>query len=224
MDTVYHDEIIRLALGRLLPEADLQAIYQANIGQDGLAGLLFHPEYHFDGNDFATPQRYIEAQRQEAVEALLRGDRAASLAALGRLLHARQDFYAHSNWIPLWAAARGGVAHCTLEALPLCLDPESVAGLQAGSATWWDNLFYVLYRIPLIGPWIRRLYLPPGSHEAMNIDNPGRGPLFPFVMEAAIRHTRLEFDQLCEAVERRGGPAALARLLPQGSDVASSIQ
>ena len=37
--------------------AALRTIFEANIGQDRLAGILWHPEYHFDGNHFATPQR-----------------------------------------------------------------------------------------------------------------------------------------------------------------------
>ncbi|MBA3531475.1 MAG: hypothetical protein H0T73_06085 [Ardenticatenales bacterium] len=221
MDTIYHDQIIRAALGDLFKEADLRAIFQANIGQDRLASILWHPEYHFDGNDFLTPQCYIEAERQQAVDAILKKrDRQAALDAFGRLLHARQDFYAHSNWIPLWAEQQGGVEKCRDEAIELCLDPTAVPTLRAGTAEVLDILLYLLYRIPLVGPWIKHLYLPPGSHEAMNIDDPSRGPLFPFVMAAAIKHTRLEFEQLREALEAAGGAEAVALL--RGEHSASS--
>lgn len=49
---------------------------------------------------------------------------------------------------------------------------------------------------PLYGRRHRRYRLPVNDHEAMNLDNPGRGPLFPFAAAAAVEHNRWELDML----------------------------
>ena len=173
MNARYHVEITQTALATAFSESDLQVIIRANLGQDRLPNLLGHPEIHFDGSQFAAAQHYIHAQRKLAVEAIVqRADRLAALQAFGRLLHGRQDFYAHSNWVRLWVEQQGGLDSCTPDQIEVCLDPLSVPQLISGvgSARRW-----VLYRIPVVGPLVKRFYLPPDSHEAMNLDHPGRG-------------------------------------------------
>lgn len=211
MDARYHVQITRQALAGRFAESDLQAIIRANLGQDRLSNLLGHPEIHFDDSAFDAGERYIARQRREAVAALAqRGDRPAALAAFGRLLHGRQDFYAHSNWVRLWIDNHGGIAQCSPDQVEICVDPLIVPQLISGVGSVWD---FVLVRLPLLGGWVRRHLVPHDSHEVMNLDHPGRGPLFPFAMAAAIKHTRLELDLLLSLLREFGGEPAAQRFL-----------
>lgn len=203
----YHAEIVHTALGAHFSPADIEMITAANLRLDVLAGQIGHPEYHFDDSAFAAGEAFIRQQRQAVVDAVRRGDRAAALAAFGRLTHTRQDFYAHSNWVRRWVESQGGVEHCQPGATPLCLDPVPVPGLISGRSSIF---LYIVHHLPLLGPLFKRLYMPPQSHEAMNLDHPGRGPLFAFAMAAAIAHTRLEWTQTMAALESAGGAAAAA--------------
>ena len=213
MDARYHAEITRQALAGQFDEAALQAIIRANLRQDRLANLVGHPEIHFDASAFAAGERYIAQQRQEAVAALVtRNDRPAALAAFGRLLHGRQDFYAHSNWAALWVAAHGGLERCAPEQIEPCLYPLAVKGLVSGKGS---VVHFLACRVPLYGRWHRRRLLPADDHEAMNLDNPGRGPLFPFAVAAAVKHSRLELDVLLWFLEETGSNRVVLRLLNQ---------
>ncbi len=207
----YHVEIVHTALGAHFSPADIEMITAANLGLDVLAGQIGHPEYHFDDSAFAAGEAFIRQQRQAVVDAVRRGDRAAALAAFGRLTHTRQDFYAHSNWVRRWVESQGGVEHCQPDATPLCLDPVAVPGLISGRSSIF---LYIVHHLPLLGPLFKRLYMPPQSHEAMNLDHPGRGPLFAFALAAAIAHTRLEWTQTMAALESAGGAAAAAFFAP----------
>lgn len=194
MDARYHVEITRQALTGRLDEIGLQVVVRANLGQDRLATLLGHPEIHFDASAFAAGERYIAQQRRLAVSALLeREDRLAALTAFGRLLHGRQDFYAHSNWAALWVEKHGGLGQCMPEQIEPCLDPLAVDGLVSGAGSAFH---FLACRVPLYGRWHRRHMLPPDDHEAMNLDHPGRGPLFAFAMAAAVKHSRWELELL----------------------------
>jgi hypothetical protein len=211
MDARYHIEITRQALAGRFDEAALQVIIRANLGQDRLANLLGHPEIHFDDSAFAAGERYITEQRQQSVAALMvRDDRPAALAAFGRLLHGRQDFYAHSNWVQLWSENCGGATNCTPDQVEICFDPVVVSQLISGTGSAWH---FVAVRVPLLGRLARRYLIPAGSHEVMNLDHPGRGPLFPFAVAAAIKHTQLELDQLLSLLRQAGGEPAVQRFL-----------
>lgn len=201
MDSRYHVEIVRAALAGQFSAVDLQRIIRANLAQDRLATLIGHPEIHFDDNEFVASEQYLRGQRQQAVLAAVRGARAAALDAFGRLLHGRQDFYAHSNWVPLAVGERGGLALCAPEEVPLCLDPTADARLRSGRGVVWH---YLAVRVPLVGGWVERRLIPADSHERMNLDNPRRGPLFGYAMNAAIRHTRLEWETLAAALAHAG--------------------
>ncbi len=213
MDARYHVEITRQALAGQFDEAAMQAIIRANLDQDRLATLLGHPEIHFDASAFMAGEAYIAEQRRLALSALIdREDRPAALAAFGRLLHGRQDFYAHSNWAALWVDAHGGLERCTPEQIEPCLDPLTVPGLVSGKG---NVLHFLACRVPLYGRWHRRHLLPADDHEAMNLDNPGRGPLFPFALAAAVKHSRLELEMLLRMLHGKGGIAAAQRMLSQ---------
>lgn len=206
MEAQYHRQMIHQALAPHFAPADLETIIQANLGQDSLRGLL-NPLYHFDNSLFAPCEAYVAQQRQTAVIACTQQqNRPAALQAFGRLLHGRQDFYAHSNWVSLWVAAQGGPANCHPADIPICPDSTAVPGLISGRAA---IPLYLLYRIPLFGRLLRRLYFPPDTHDAMNLDDPGRGPLFPFALAAATKHTQAELDLLLAELHAAGGETAV---------------
>lgn len=206
----YHVRITTEALHHLLGPGSLAAIVRANLGQDRPDRLVGHPEIHCDDSAFAATERYIAHERALAVRASSAGDRPAALRALGRLLHSRQDFYAHSNWVAIWAAQHGGVAQCEAQDVDLCTDPLAVPGLISGRGNVFE---YLAVRAPLAGRLYRRFLLPNTSHEAMNLDDPSRGPLFPFAVAAATRHSRLELDLLLQAIEQVAGADAGAFFL-----------
>lgn len=202
--------MLQTVLGSLFNPADLALITAANLGQDRLWGQI-HPEYHFDNCYFVAGEQYVAAQRWQIITILTTsGDRRAALQALGRLLHARQDFYAHANWVALWVAECGGLTAVSPEDTPICPDPTAVPGLISGRGS---IPLYVLYRIPMLGSLIRRIYFPPDTHEAMNLDHPGRGPLFAYAMAAATRHTQVELDIVLAELGQMGGETAVTHFL-----------
>ena len=99
MDAPYHREILQKALGERVSPRALEAITAANLNQDSLAGLL-RPEFHFDDSQFDQSLAYVEECRAAGGRAV---DPAEAWAAFGRLTHSVQDFYAHSNYVQLWA-------------------------------------------------------------------------------------------------------------------------
>ena len=99
----YHIEICELALGSFFSPRALKVIITANLAQDGLCGQIGHPEYHFDNNAFEAGNAYLESQRQIVCEVISnQSETILAWKAFGRMTHAVQDFYAHSNYIFLW--------------------------------------------------------------------------------------------------------------------------
>lgn len=196
MKAHYHIQITETALGPQLSQQALQAIVRGNLMQDGLTGLLFHPEYHFDDNRFQAGEAYLAAQRRQVHSALLEGDLAKAWLAFGRLSHAAQDFYAHSNYTQLFLEAH-------LTSVPEDIDPLHPAvmnspRLRSGQVHWgWEILLHLL---PNIADRLRS-HIPAGSHASMNLDHPGRGPFFAFAVQAAIKRTIYEFNGLMEPVD-----------------------
>ena len=196
MKAHYHIQITETALRPHLSQRALQSVVRGNLMQDGLTGLLFHPEYHFDDNRFQAGEAYLAAQRRLAQSALLDGDLARAWQAFGRLSHAAQDFYAHSNYTQLYREA-----HPT--SLPEEIDPLdppilNSPRLRSGQVHWgWEILLHLLpgvaYRL--------RSRIPAGTHASMNLDHPGRGPRFAFAVEAAIKRTAHEFNALLESLD-----------------------
>lgn len=210
MEAQFHREMINQVLSPYFTPADLARITAANLGQDKLLGQL-RPVYHFDDSLFAEGEQYVAEQRRQAVVAVVeKEDRGAALDAFGRLLHARQDFYAHANWVRLWATEQGDLTGIRPEETPICPDATAVPGLISGTGS---IPLYILYRIPLLGRLARRLYFPPHTHEAMNLDYPGRGPLFAYALAAATKHTQVELDLLLAKLSEAGGETAVAHFL-----------
>jgi len=101
MKARFHIQMTRSALRGLNSDC-IQKVIDANLGQDAVVGGVFVPEYHFDDCCFREGLGYLSEQRkiigrncsERGCEGL-----DAVLAALGRILHAIQDFYSHTNWV-----------------------------------------------------------------------------------------------------------------------------
>ena len=212
MEAKYHRHMLTQVLQPYFNQPDLDTIIRANLRQDWPRGQL-HPEYHFDNCAFAAGEAFVSQQRQAARSALSAKNREAALAALGRLLHARQDFYAHSNWVRLWTMQRGGLSACLPEHIEICPDPLAQPDLVSG---YGSIPLYLLYRVPLLGRFVKTFYFPADSHEAMNLDAPRQGPLFDFAMAAATKHTRFELECLLVEIAEEGGETAVTYFLGSG--------
>ncbi len=190
----YHRKILEDTLRERFSPHALEVIIEANLGQDNLAGLVGHPEYHFDDNAFEAGNAYIESQRG-IIRRVLREGGAPEEAwrAFGRLTHAAQDFYAHSNYVRLWTARltpQQSIAGMR-EIDPLDEDILADKGLRSGKVYWLEVISF----IPALRPLAARM-LPSNSHAAMNLDSPARGPLFPAALHAARKRTLHELEHL----------------------------
>jgi hypothetical protein len=202
MDAIYHRQILERALGGRISPRALEAIYRANIGQDGLRGLFTHPEYHFDENAIAESLAYIEESRAIAARAETPTE---AWAAFGRLSHAVQDFYAHSNYVRLWEERLDG-QHPPSDAID-GLDPSLLKHPRLMTCrVYWP--LEALYFIPGLGPLVKP-WFPKDSHAQMNLDNPRTGPLFPYAMEAAVQRTLAEFERTLAAMGEERGEEAI---------------
>ena len=190
----FHVEIMHLALDDIFSPPALDKIIKANLYQDRLRGQIGHDEYHFDNNAFDKSYAYIEEQRALTVSSLMKKDAPLAWSAFGRLTHTAQDFYAHSNYIDMWRARQpGGVTPPEVEPM----DPELIhaPALRSGKVYLLEVLTFVLPLKPLIMP-----LLPRDAHAWMNIDSPERGPNFPYVFQAAVKRTKVEFQRTTQGL------------------------
>ncbi|MEW5867795.1 MAG: hypothetical protein AB1894_00855 [Chloroflexota bacterium] len=193
MQARYHTEITTQALEQHFSPAALRTIIAANLGQDGLRGQTGHPEFHFDESCFAGGEAYMQQQRQLAIEALQQDRAEPAWQAFGRLIHAAQDFYAHSNYVRLWLAKHEAPEQPATEAI----DPLDAAILNDPALTS-GRLYYpweVLSFVPGLMALMQRL-LPADSHARMNLDAPQRSPLFAYACAAARKRSQHEFERL----------------------------
>ncbi len=202
MEAIYHRQVLERALGGHVSPLALEAIYQANVGQDKLSGLISHPEYHFDDNGIPQGLAYIEECRALAAHARSPAD---AWAAFGRLTHAAQDFYSHSNYVALWTERYNG-QRPSIEAVD-GLDPTLLKHPRLMTCHVYLPLD-VLYFFPGLGPLVKIL-LPKDSHAWMNLDNPKTGPLFPYSLEAAVQRTVAEYERTLAVMGEERGEAAV---------------
>ncbi|TAK13271.1 MAG: hypothetical protein EPO32_05975 [Anaerolineae bacterium] len=195
MKKIYHEQLCQESLGEFFSPAALAVITAANTGQDAiLRGFFAHPEFHFDESKFDLGWAYVESQRRIVREVLAgEGPAAEAWAAFGRLLHAVQDFYAHSNYTRLWAA------HYTEDDLP---PPAQFDGMNDQLIHNPDlrsgNVYYPLELLTFFDrtrDWATPR-LPADSHANMNLDYPARGPLFWYAMEGARQRSAHELQTL----------------------------
>ncbi|MBN2503641.1 MAG: hypothetical protein JXB38_22890 [Anaerolineales bacterium] len=194
----YHAQIIQQALGETFSPRALETITAANLRQDDfLTGQIGHPEYHFDANRFAESYAYIEAQRAIILDMFNGGGEVVpAWEAFGRLTHTAQDFYAHSNYVRMW------VGRFPEGELP---GPEQIEALDETLLDSPDLRSGEIYAIevlayfPVLRPLMLRL-LPKDAHGHMNLDDPSKGPLFPYAIAAAVKRTTHEYATVAEAL------------------------
>jgi hypothetical protein len=187
----FHIEMLHLALDDVFSLRALEKIIEANLYQDRLRGQIGHDEYHFDNNAFDKSYAYIEEQRALIVSSLMANEAPSAWSAFGRLTHTAQDFYAHSNYIDLWLARQQGrVASAPSEVDPMDPDLINTRALRSGKVYALEVLTF----IPLLEPLARSL-LPRDAHAWTNIDSPVRGPTFSYGFQAAVKRTKIEFEQ-----------------------------
>ncbi|MCG2768069.1 MAG: hypothetical protein L6435_06745 [Anaerolineae bacterium] len=207
----YHRSITHTALAAHFSDAALDEIVAANLAQDAwIYQLGTKAHYHFDNNGIAEGLSYIEElHRTIAALAEEAGGGQVQRVAFGRLCHAAQDFYAHSNYVDLWLAGNGGlVSTVPSEIDGLDQDLLSHPDLRTGTAVVWRDWIYHFW---FAAPLARRIPPRPGSHQAMNLDSPEKGPRFDYAVEAAVQRTLYEYTRAADAILRTRGKQALVR-------------
>ena len=116
--------------------------------------------------------------------------------AFGRLLHTAQDFYAHTNYVYLWAGRYNGSLPSPKQIEPL--DPALLASPDLHTVRSYPPLGY-LANLPLLGRSVFP-FLPPDAHGRMSLDASWSGPLFPYAMAAATRRSVYEFNKTLELI------------------------
>ncbi len=220
MDSRYHEEITRWALEAHFVPQVLVEVVRANLGQDALRYQLGrHPHFHFDNNRISEGNAYVESQHAEILElAKEDGGGSRQRRALGRLLHAVQDFYAHANYVDLWLARyeRPDGSYPPPDAIdPLHPALITHPDLITGTFVFWRD---IIYYVPLLGALARRIWVHPTSHEAMNLDSPRQGWRFDYAYAAARTRTLHEWRRAANAVRQAGGQDAIAALTGIGRE------
>jgi hypothetical protein len=191
----YHRSITSRALSPHFGPGALETVILANLGQDFILYQIGHDYFHYDSNTFAEGDAYLARLRHSIVDALQRGDAVAARKSFGKLTHAAQDFYAHSNYIALWRDNHP-------EAAPDEIDPL-LAPLLTDSRLHSGRIYYpleIFAFIPLLEPYVAPM-LPRDSHALMNIDDPSRTN-FEYAFAAAVKRTELEFERLCDGLSQ----------------------
>jgi hypothetical protein len=196
MIAVYHRLILERAMDKKVSQRALKQIIAANLKQDAWYYQIIHPHFHFDNDAFETGNAFVASQRKTVIKALKNKDPFAAWKAFGRLSHAAQDFYAHSNYVALWLSGYGESDPSPEKIDPL--DPALLASSELKSGHFYLP-FELLYFIPAIRkqilPW-----LPRNSHAWMNIDEPSRSN-FDYVMTAAIKCTLIEYELIAKSLD-----------------------
>jgi hypothetical protein len=188
----FHIEMTRLAVGEQFSSNALEKITDANLYQDRLLGQIGHVEYHFDGNAFEKSYAYVEEQRALTVSSLMANDALSAWSAFGRLTHAVQDFYSHSNYVDLWLSCQpDGVIPTPSEIDPV--DPDLINTLALRSGTIYLPL-EAFYHFHILRPLLLRI-LPRDSHAWMNLDSPAQGSNFAYAFQAGLKRTKIEFEK-----------------------------
>jgi hypothetical protein len=161
-----HEHITVDALsGEAIPYCALSIIAAANTWQDWteyvpstnppfnrlIANPNYDPSHHFDRAGVEDPYRiesrrafkmgaeYVFSQREIAVQQVRAGNAVNALTAIGRALHALQDFYSHSNFIELSVVERAEVEQALQN--PAMIDPMNAAEFAKLTITGYDRRF-----------------------------------------------------------------------------------
>jgi hypothetical protein len=187
-----HEEMTREALVSFFSPRALDIIIAANRKQDALSSQIGHDEYHFDNNSIDKGFRYIIEQRGFVIASLLSPGVLSAWIAFGKLIHTAQDFYAHTNYIPMWLDQFDGTPPDPPDVDPMQTSLVKSPVLHSGKIYFpMDALYFV--------PFFRKLslsFLPHDSHGKMNLDSPKQGTRFAYARAAAIKRTAYEFELL----------------------------
>lgn len=214
MKAQYHRSITTQALQSHVSPRALKAILRANLAQDGLRYQFGHDHFHFDSNRFDESNAYIEEQRDLVRESLERNDVDSAWRAFGKLTHSVQDFYAHSNYVPLWLDLFDGATPPP----PPEVDPASPQILQ-GPHIRSGRLYYPFEALTFI-PFIGRVFvplMPADSHAKMNHDAPGNSPLWDYIFHASVKRTFLEFERTLALIPQHLQPLFIGQQLTANS-------
>ena len=189
-----HKEMTHEALAAHVSPRALEVIIAANCKQDSLRGQIGHDEFHFDNNAIDQGQRYINEQRGFVMASLLLGGVISAWIAFGRLTHAAQDFYAHTNYVSMWLDAheQNGTPPAPTEIDPVQKSLIESPKLHSGKVYLPIDVLYFI-------PFLRKLslaLLPRDSHGWMNLDSPKQGLRFEYARAAAVKRTQYEFEVL----------------------------
>jgi hypothetical protein len=195
MRRIYHQRILEQALGRQVSKQALDIMIAANLGQDALRFQFGHEHFHYDSNTFASGDAYVNSQRAMIPPALQKAQPQAAWQAFGRLSHAVQDLYAHSNYVDLWLEKFKELDPGPEQIDPLNVEILSDPRLHSGKPYFF---FDALLFFNLLTPGLLKL-APLNSHTRMNIDGPDRVN-FPYAYAAAVKRTQIEFSQALDSL------------------------
>jgi hypothetical protein len=200
MRQTFHRVITTQALGNIFSPKAMDVIVCANLGQDHwIRGQFGHPEYHFDNNKLTESQAYIDWNRSLIKPALETKNAPAAQTAFGRLIHAAQDFYAHSNYVAIWMERFNHQVLSSAEAVePMVMSILEDRHLHSGK---------VVLALEFINkiPGLKKIilpFMPLNTHARMNLDSPERGPLFEYAYAAALQRTGVEFKLASDDLSR----------------------
>jgi hypothetical protein len=206
VEAIYHQQVLQRAVGGRVSQRALENMTAANLDQDSLRGLL-RPEYHFDNSLFEQSLAYMDSMRAKGAAS----ERpAVAWDAFGRLSHAAQDFYSHSNYVALW-----------LERFPPGQWPPAILidgldGQLLGHPRLFTGHIYLPLEALCLFPFLRRFvrtFLPRDAHAWVNLDSPETGPMFAYSLEAAVQRTTAEFERTLAAIGEAGDQARMTAFL-----------
>jgi hypothetical protein len=190
MKSIYHKEITGKALRPHFSGKALKEIVRANILQDRIQYQLGHDHIHFDNSAFSASFKYLAQQKVHLKSSILGGDYTEARKALGRMTHSWQDFYSHSNYVKLWLEQYGWHAPGMITAN----DPDIINHPWLKSGKIYGILEFAAM-LPGFS-WFLAGLMPEDSHARMNLDRPKAGRLFPYAYQAALKRTRLVFQEI----------------------------
>lgn len=194
MELKYHIQACQDAFGHQFSQRALNAIITANTGQDDTHNLLRF-NFHFD-NNFKDTWGYIDKQRALLFKNLTLEKVTSAWQTFGRITHATQDFYSHSNYVRLWAEKYSENGKLPPPSEINALEPELLDRPDLMTAKIYMPFEMITYW-ERFRPFARR-HLPQDSHANMHLDHPGRGPLFPYAQAAAAQRLRYDYQDITE--------------------------
>jgi hypothetical protein len=196
MKSKFHIEITQRSLSPHFSEEALEMIVNANIRQDRVMYQFGHDYIHFDGSAFQEGFKYIADQEKNILANIQSANFLDARKSLGCILHSWQDFYSHSNYIPLW------IANHDLEP-PENVDWDDLSILKHGDLKSGKNYGVIEFiaMVPGLSIIIKPL-MPEDSHTRMNMDSPKISSYFNYVYMAALLRSKDVIEKLLEIMKK----------------------